>query len=236
MSDAYLLLLTAASIAALHTLLGPDHYLVFSAMGKARGWSLARTLRITAFCGIGHILSSVLIGAIGLLAGAQLANLVSIEGFRGELASWALMSFGLVYLVWGLRRAARGHEHTHLHAHGDVVHSHAHDHHGEHAHPHLESTHSRSVTPWALFIIFVLGPCEALIPLFMYPAVEQSATLVFAVATVFGTATLLTMLIAVTVTTIGVERLRIPMSGRYAHAAAGGSIALCGFAMTFLGL
>ena len=62
MSEAHILLVTAASIAFLHTLLGPDHYVVFTAMGKARSWSLARTLRITFLCGLGHVLSSVLIG------------------------------------------------------------------------------------------------------------------------------------------------------------------------------
>ena len=45
--DLTLLLVTAASIGVVHTLLGPDHYLPFVAMAKARGWSLARTLRIT---------------------------------------------------------------------------------------------------------------------------------------------------------------------------------------------
>ena len=34
-------------------------------------------------------------------------------------------------------------------------------HHGEHMHPHLVGA---SLTPWALFVIFVFGPCEPLIP------------------------------------------------------------------------
>ena len=34
------LALTAAAIAFVHTLLGPDHYLPFVAMAKARGWSM----------------------------------------------------------------------------------------------------------------------------------------------------------------------------------------------------
>jgi sulfite exporter TauE/SafE len=235
MSDATLLLVTAAAIAALHTVLGPDHYLVFAAMGKARRWSLSKTLRVTALCGLGHIFGSIAIGSIGLLAGAQVARLVAIEGVRGDLASWALLSVGLVYFAWGLKAAGRRHEHEHAHSHGDVVHSHPHNHSGEHAHPHLDQSRS-SITPWALFIVFVLGPCEALIPLFMYPAAEQSPALVISVAAVFGVVTLLTMLIGVVVTTIGLDKLRIPVSGRYAHATAGASIALCGFAMTFLGL
>ena len=64
MNESQILLLTAASIAFLHTILGPDHYVVFTAMGKARGWSLSKTLRVTVLCGIGHVLSSVIIGAV----------------------------------------------------------------------------------------------------------------------------------------------------------------------------
>ena len=207
MLEAQLLIMTAASIAFVHTILGPDHYLVFAAMGKARNWSMARTLRITLYCGIGHVLGSVLLGAIGLVIGAKLASLVAIEGVRGNLAGWALLAFGLTYLAWGLRRA--GHSHVHSHA---------------------------SITPWALFVVFLLGPCEALIPLFMYPAAEQDVGLVVAVATVFGVVTLLTMLAGVAITLVGLERMNLPSMGRYAHAVAGGSIVLCGGAINYLGL
>jgi len=206
MTEAQILIITAATIAFAHTILGPDHYLVFTAMGKARGWSLARTLRVTAACGIGHVLSSVVIGAVGLLLGSQLAKLVAIESFRGEIAGWALFSFGLMYFAWGLKKAGQ-------------------------AHPAV-----RTMTPWALFIVFVLGPCEALIPLFMYPAAQQSSGLVMAVATVFGLTTLATMLAGVAVTTLGLNRLRVRLDGRYSHAAAGASIAACGGAITFLGI
>jgi sulfite exporter TauE/SafE len=236
MNEAQILLLTAASIAFLHTILGPDHYVIFTAMGKAQGWSLSRTLRITLFCGIGHVLSSIIIGAIGLLLGAQLAALIEIESLRGNLAGWALLAFGLMYFAWGLRQAGRDHTHTHVHTHGEVVHVHEHNHHDEHTHVHDQ--HARdSITPWAMFVVFVFGPCEALIPLFMYPAAQQSAGLVLSVALVFGAATLATMLALVAITTIGLDKFKLPLaSRRYAHAVAGASVALCGGAISFIGL
>jgi sulfite exporter TauE/SafE len=235
MSEANILIVTAASIAFLHTVLGPDHYLVFTALGKARKWSLAKTLSVTLYCGIGHILGSVVLGTIGIVLGAELARLVEIEGLRGNLAGYALLAFGLVYMVWGIRKAVRNQSHSHVHAHEDVVHAHEHDHHGAHVHVHAKPGQA-SITPWALFIVFVLGPCEALIPLFMYPAAQNSPGLVVTVALVFGVVTLLTMLLGVIVTTVGLERLRLPSPGRYAHAVAGASIVLCGVAMSFLGL
>ena len=87
-----------------------------------------------------------------------------------------------------------------------------------------------------MFIVFVLGPCEALIPLFMYPAAQQSGALVVTVALVFGVVTLLTMLACVAATTIGLEKLKLPSTGRYAHAVAGASVALCGGAISFIGM
>ncbi len=235
MTEAQILVLTAAAIAFLHTVMGPDHYLVFTAMGKARNWSLTRTLRITTICGVGHVLSSVVIGAVGIVLGAQLTSLVAIEGARGNLAGYALLAFGLVYFAWGLRKAGRAHRHSHIHVHEDVVHDHEHDHHTDHAHVHAEGA-KNSITPWAMFIVFVLGPCEALIPLFMYPAAQQSGALVVTVALVFGVVTLLTMLACVAATTIGLEKLKLPSTGRYAHAVAGASVALCGGAISFIGL
>ena len=235
MNESQILLLTAASIAFLHTILGPDHYVVFTAMGKARGWSLPKTLRVTVLCGIGHVLSSVIIGAVGLMLGAQLLSLESIEGLRGDVAGWALLAFGLMYFAWGLRQAGRTHRHTHAHAHDDVVHEHEHDHHRDHLHVHDERSRT-SITPWAIFIIFVLGPCEALIPLFMYPAAQQSGWLVVAVAMVFGLVTLMTMVAAVALTSAGLSKLKLPPLGRWEHAVAGASVAACGGAITFIGL
>lgn len=235
MSAAQILLLTAASIAFVHTVLGPDHYLPFTAMGKARNWSLQKTLRITLYCGIGHVLSSVIIGAVGIALGAQLSSLVEIEGVRGNLAGWALLAFGLMYLAWGIKKAGRSRSHSHVHSHGDLVHDHTHNHQQTHMHAH-DVQSGASVTPWAMFIIFVLGPCEALIPLFMYPAAQQSSGLLISVALVFGLVTLLSMLLAVTLTTVGLEKMKLPSLGRFAHAAAGGSIAACGAAISFMGL
>ncbi|NCF15735.1 MAG: hypothetical protein GWP62_10530 [Gammaproteobacteria bacterium] len=235
MNEAQILLVTAASVAFLHTILGPDHYLVFTAMGKARSWSLNKTLRITLICGLGHVLGSVIIGIVGIILGAQLASVVEIEGFRGNLAGWALLAFGLMYFAWGLKKAGRGHRHSHVHAHDKVIHDHEHDHRTDHSHVH-DATAKSPITPWAMFIIFVLGPCEALIPLFMYPAAKQSTGLVVAVAAIFGLVTLVTMLGCVALTTIGVDRLRLPTSGRYAQAVAGASVALCGVAVSFIGL
>jgi sulfite exporter TauE/SafE len=229
-----MLLLTAAAIAFGHTLLGPDHYLPFVAMARARNWSLSRTLRITLLCGVGHLVGSVALGLLGIALGLKLSALTWFEGVRGNFAAWMLVAFGLVYLAWGLRRAWRNQPHTHWHRHGGVLHSHEHVHHDGHAHIHAAPESRRSLAPWLIFVIFVLGPCEPLIPLLMYPAAQQDAFAVFAVTSVFGLVTVLTMLLAVTIASMGLRALRLKRFERYGHALAGATILTCGLGIVFL--
>lgn len=223
-----MLLLSAAAIAFGHTLLGPDHYLPFVAMARARNWSLAHTLRVTLICGIGHLAGSVALGMLGIALGMQLSSLTLFEGARGDLAAWLLVAFGLVYLAWGLRQAWRNRPHSHWHSHDGDLHRHEHTHHEEHAHVHPARAGSKSIAPWVIFVIFVLGPCEPLIPLLMYPAARLDAFAVLAVTSVFGVVTVLTMLVTVAAAATGLRALRLHRFERYGHALAGATILTCG--------
>ena len=48
------LALTAATVGSLHSV-APDHWVPFAAVARARGWSAARTTRVTLLCGFGHV-------------------------------------------------------------------------------------------------------------------------------------------------------------------------------------
>jgi len=132
-----LLYSSALTIALVHTLLGPDHYLPFIAMSQAGKWSLTKTVFVTVMCGIGHVLSSIVIGVIGIIFGLAVLRLESFESFRNELSGFLMIGFGLIYLVWGIRHALRNKPHTHWHVHADgTVHTHKHTHTDEHLHVH----------------------------------------------------------------------------------------------------
>ena len=81
------------------------------------------------------------------------------------------MSFGLAYLAWGLRRAEEcaslarpsPHERTRPRPWAQAR--------GEHVHVHDGG--ATRMTPWVIFVIFVLGPCEPIIPVVVYPAVKE---------------------------------------------------------------
>ena len=107
-SESLALCLTAASIGAAHTLLGPDHYVPFVAMSRAGGWSTTKTLRVTAGCGMAHVAGSVAIGVVGPALGLAALGLEGLEAFRGDVAAWLLVGFGLAYLGWGLVHALAG--------------------------------------------------------------------------------------------------------------------------------
>ena len=80
-------------------------------------------------------------------------------------------------------------------------------------------------------MIFVLGPCEPLIPLLMYPATSESSLGVVLVAATFGVVTVTTMLVIVLLLTRGARHLPLQGLDRYSHALAGFAIFACGVAI-----
>ena len=225
----------AATLGFIHPVLGPDHDLPFIVMARARKWSGVKTAWVTLLCGLGHVLSSVFLGLIGIACGVAVLKLEAFEAFRGNLAAWAPIGFGFAYMGWGIQRGVRNRPHTHLHLEGagDPAHSHRHD--GKHVHPY-EPIEKANITPWILFTIFVLGPCEPLIPLLMYPAAKHSLFGTVLVATVFSVVTICTMLAIVMAAAWGFNFARFGRMERWTHALAGGTICLSGLAIQFLGL
>jgi nickel/cobalt transporter (NicO) family protein len=219
----------AVIIGFLHTISGPDHYLPFIFLSKARKWSVWKTSWVTALCGLGHVLSSIVIGSLGILIGKSLSHL---ENYRGEWAAWAFMIFGFVYMMWGIWRAYKNKTHKHIHLHKDgSAHTHEHSHAEEHAH-----VHNKNVTPWALFIIFVLGPCEPLFAYFTVSSVSSSTWELATLAIVFSLVTIFTMLAVVLISVAGINLLPFGKLEKYMHAIAGATILLSGIAIQFLGL
>ena len=240
MQNIWLLAGTAATLGFVHTLIGPDHYLPFIVISRARNWSLPKTLLVSFLCGLGHVLSSVVLGFLGIGLGLAVGHLERIEGTRGSIAAWLLIGFGLAYLVWGLRKAYRSRPHEHLHYHPDgQAHAHLHTHEDGHLHIHKEAGENgekKNITPWVLFLIFVFGPCEPLIPLVMYPAAQHSISGVIIVTAAFGLTTILTMLIIIALSSWGLSFIRLGGLERYSHALAGGIIFISGLTVQFLGL
>lgn len=206
--------LAAFLTAVIHTIMGPDHYLPFVAIAKSRGYSLKKTLLWTFFCGIGHIASALVIAILFIYFSHWLSaeNFAWVEENRGDIAAYALIGLGAAYLLWALR-------HRWLHRHERGIHRHL-----------PEPDGKKSITVWVLFIIFVLGPCEALLPILTASSVLGVSAVVSSTM-IFSVATIATMMLAVTLGILGINALRFNRLEAYAHEIAGGAIMACGLAI-----
>ena len=131
------LVFAAATVGALHTA-APDHWMPFAALAKARGWSTWRTARTTILCGFGHVTVSAALAIGALFVGLTVMH--AIGSRLEDYATYLLMVFGIVYMIWGLAR-----KHHHHHDNGRV-------------------------TEWSLFVLFSADPCVAVMPMVMAAA------------------------------------------------------------------
>lgn len=223
---------SAALLAFLHVVAGPDHVVPFVMLARAQGWSRGKTVAVTLACGVGHVLSSLLLGLLGLALGASLGHVTALEEVRGSVAAWGLVAFGLAYAAWGVRRGLLNRKQLAVHAHEDRVHIHAH---GQQSHHHQRFEQS-ALTFWALFIVFAFGPCEPLIPLFIVPASRGLWGVAVVTGVVFALVTLVTMVAAVVVVREGFVRAPLGRLANWSHGLAGSVIAISGLAVIFLGL
>jgi sulfite exporter TauE/SafE len=235
MDEMQVLVISAATLGVIHTLLGPDHYLPFIVLSKARNWSRTRTMWITFISGVGHVGGSVILGLIGIAMGISVHRLEALEASRGSLVGWLIIAFGVLYTAYGIYKYVRRDAHFHLPAFlrpKSIRHRDLHLSEQE-----LDNEEDRSrLTPWILFLIFVFGPCEVLIPMLVYPAAEHSTLGIFLVALVFGIATIGTMMFVVFLGYKGFSLVRFKGREHQLHLYAGLVILLAGVGMTFLGL
>jgi sulfite exporter TauE/SafE len=231
MDSLFALLFAAVPLAFVHTIVCVDHYVPFIALGKSNGWAVRKTLGITALCGMGRIVSSLLLGIIGIGLSVGASNLMGIQDFRGEFAVWFLIAFGLVYMAYGIRKAVRNSPHTHNEGLcgpagcGNPL-----------AAPGRRAPQSLTrKTTLGLLVLFAFIPCEPMIPIIMFPALTESG--VFGVAAVTLTYTFFTIATMTAMTYIGLkglQRFRFHRLERYAHALAGFAVFACGVAVKIL--
>lgn len=195
----------AATVGCLHTL-APDHWMPFAALGRANRWTAGRIVRTTILCGLGHVTVSAILSLIAAYAGLRVIGRLGAR--LAEQATFLLIVFGALYLMWGLWRSFAGHGHRHWHG---------------------------PVTAGSLFVIFSLDICIALMPL-VFTAMARGAAAVAAVILTYELATIGTMVALVLLSHHGAERLHFPWLDRFGQAAAGAVIVMVGSAMVLLGI
>ena len=224
-------LLTAAVLTGMiHTAAGPDHYLPFIAISRSRGYGYCKTILWTVVCGVGHVGSSILL-ALGFMFFAELlteARLELLDAWRGDIAAYAMIGMGTALLIHSLHKRWKHRPYTHRHVHLDGTVE-------NHTHAPAELHEDGKLSYWVVFIIFVLGPCEAMLPLLTASAVLGTMSVIL-VSLVFSLTTITTMTVLVIAGRFGLNILRFPWLERFAPEIAGGTVMACGLAMVCLGL
>jgi sulfite exporter TauE/SafE len=91
----------------------------------------------------------------------------------------------------------------------------------------------------ALFVVFALGPCEALLPLLVAGGITLALWQSALVAVVFSVSTVCTMLSLVGLFYLGASKVRLPWFGRLqmlTHVLSGLTLAMSGAAIQLLGI
>lgn len=211
--------LTAAAVGALHSV-APDHWVPFAALARARRWSSAHTARITILCGLGHVTVSAILGIVALVTGLQAVHAIGIR--LEQHATLLLMTFGTVYMVWGLWRSFRRDPLAVLH-------------HQHHHHVRGHNDHDHGLTEWSLFTLFSIDPCVAVIPMIVAASAGGWAA-VGSVVVVYEAATIAAMIVLVGIAVAGVRTVRFRFLDRFGDALAGGLILTTGGVLAVLGL
>ena len=224
--NAELIVYTALALGVSHTLLGPDHYLPLASVAAARGWRPSRLMAVTLLFAAGHLSVSLLLVAGGAALHTEAEQLLQLDELRAGAAAWLLIAAGVCYGCWSLRQLLRGDAHSHSHRHGELEHSHAHRHGGTHSH--LHGATAQRLLPWLLFVTLLLGPCELLVVLMLYPLSVGDYATAYAAATAFSAATLLAMLVVVPLATFGFSRCLPPRAAAWGHPLTAGVLLLSG--------
>ncbi|XP_008806613.2 uncharacterized protein LOC103719243 [Phoenix dactylifera] len=154
-----------ATVSLLHSFI-PTHWLPFSIVGRAQKWTLSRTLLVTAFGAVLHVISTSLLGMTAI----TMANTIAGEETVHRLASLLLILLGGSYVL--------------LFALGKGGHSHAHNH----------SMEKMAVA--GLILVPALSPCATTLPVFLAVGNSSSMMILAIIVLLFSTTTVMTSLVA----------------------------------------
>eukprot|EP00241_Pyramimonas_parkeae_P011139 CAMPEP_0114261202 /NCGR_PEP_ID=MMETSP0058-20121206/20985_1 /TAXON_ID=36894 /ORGANISM="Pyramimonas parkeae, CCMP726" /LENGTH=226 /DNA_ID=CAMNT_0001376669 /DNA_START=87 /DNA_END=767 /DNA_ORIENTATION=+ len=168
-----------STVSVLHSLL-PTHWLPFSVVGRAHGWTLSKTLLVTAAGGFCHVMSTTLLG----WTAATMASAVLSEEAIHSMASGLLVLMGLIY-TFQFWRGARGHHHHHHHGHN-----------------------AERLAVVGLILVPTLSPCATTLPVFLTAAGSNDHAAFAVLAALLLASTLTVMLTLVTLSYLGAATLK----------------------------
>lgn len=227
---------TGFTVAFLHAMI-PTHWLPFVLTARVQRWSHPKTLLITAFAGLGHVLITALLGLLVAWFGIELNE--KIGSWFPWIAGGALFCFGLFYFV----RQLQGKRHSHMHLFG-YGHPHHHDHNcGHHHHHDGEHEPGEDIEPpphrsdWAailsLLALLTFSPCESFIPVYV-SGVRFGWTGFLVLTAILSVAAVAGMVIFTGLTLAGMAKLKLRFIENYENGVLGVLLMLLGVAVVLI--
>ncbi|MFQ5862276.1 MAG: hypothetical protein ACE5IC_04040 [Candidatus Brocadiales bacterium] len=166
------------TIALIHAIL-PHHWIPFALVGKSQGWSLTRTLGVTAVSSLGHSTATTAMGVVVAFLGFQITR--HAEGMD-IITGGILVAMGLVYITMSKKQT---------HNHGPI-----------------DPALSDRAATVSLFTMVTLSPCVELLPMFL-AASNFTWSLLALMGMVLAAANAIGMLILTALAYKGVKWLRL---------------------------
>lgn len=193
--DATALLAASAGVAFGHAIL-PDHWVPLAVLGRTRRYPLGRVARLASLAGIGHVVTSLLLGAVIVVVGLQFES--QVQGAQDAIIGAVLIATGIGFVVLELSGRGHAHEHDH-HAHADPHADRAQDHPDDHVHgaggqPPSAMAPGRGRNLAAVMVPFgaAASPDLTILPVFLAASTAGVATAVGSL-TIFATVTIVTI-------------------------------------------
>lgn len=198
------------TVAFLHAAI-PTHWLPFVLVGRARGWSRARTILVTVAAGIGHVALTSLLGLGIAWFGFQLSETVG-NAFPW-IAGGILAAMGVYYLwrQWTGKGVCHHHppgSHHHPGAHCGEAPDHTHWDDELEGSPLVSSRAGDTAAIGGLFLILTVSPCEAFLPVYL-SGVQFGWSGFLVLSIILAVAALAGMTVFTWLALLGFERMRI---------------------------
>lgn len=181
-------ILTGLTVAVLHASL-PTHWLPFVLAARTQKWSYKKTFSILMIAGLGHVVTTTLLGALVVWFGVEIHERYGF--ILVSVAASGVFLFG----AYNIFQHFRGHKHSHC----DNTHPHHHD---------FNSTASDGWAVLSLLSLLTFSPCESFLP--VYVSAWPLGWMGFGILSlVLGVGTLLAMTVFMTIVYFGYAKLKL---------------------------
>lgn len=185
-------------IALTHAIM-PNHWMPFALIGKGQKWSLTKTIFVTAIAGLGHSITTTLLGFIIAILGFHITKYA--ETFAEPLAGSILIVLGITFVIIGRLR------------------------HGKHNHNHAKF--SDKTIAISLFIMLSLSPCVAALPIFLAASTFSWSKLLL-LSAILSVTTISGMLVLTILAYSGVKKINLCSIEEYEKEIIGGILTIIG--------